>query len=118
MNRLAADGRGTLPQISLISQIVRNVLTSLGNHARLIHGKAFRPSGLRQSVKIRRRSVAESPIFNPMPHSYTPWPAYDWTGKIVVVTCSHSRIAESTGGRAILLAGSFMLSSLHQPEPS
>ena len=21
-----------------------------------------------------------------MPHSYTPWPAYDWTGKIVVVT--------------------------------
>ena len=30
-----------------------------------------------------------------MTHSNTPWPAYDWTGKIVVVTGgagSHSRI--------------------------
>ena len=26
-----------------------------------------------------------------MTHSNTPWPAYDWTGKIVV-TGSHSRI--------------------------
>jgi len=32
------------------------------------------------------KSVAESPVFPPMTHSNTPWPAYDWTGKIVVVT--------------------------------
>ena len=55
-----------------------------------------------------------------MTHSNTSWPAYDWTGKIVVTVTasSHCRIAEPTGGRAILLAGSFVLSSLHQPQPS
>ena len=27
-----------------------------------------------------------------MTHSNTPWPAYDWTGKIVVVTDSHEDV--------------------------
>ena len=53
MKRLAVDAEAEiLPQITQISRIVRNVLTSLGNHARVFHGKSLRPSALRQSVKI------------------------------------------------------------------
>jgi len=39
-----------------------------------------------------------------MTHSNTPWPAYDWTGKIVVVTGGaglRSCIAEPASGRVI-----------------
>ena len=51
MKRSAADGEGdSATDLRRISRIVRNVLTSLGNHARVVHGKAFRLPAIRENL--------------------------------------------------------------------